>query len=210
MATPRDTTLSLFGKFLGGRREIRSHRPSNHVGKNSSSPVRIMSRIRPHGSLFTLRREIVLSATRAEVFSFFADAHNLDRITPAFLRFRVLSSRFIAMELGTRIEYALRLHGIPLRWESEIAAWEPPCRFVDLQIRGPYRWWHHEHRFEDLGDSTRVIDEVEYACHGGRLVHSFFVKRDLERIFEFRQKSLEAIFAHASSTSELLATTEHT
>ncbi len=180
------------------------------IRENGRSPVRIMSRIRPHGSLFTLRREIVLSATRAEVFSFFADAHNLDRITPAFLRFRVLTSGFIAMELGTRIEYALRLHGIPLRWESEITAWEPPCRFVDLQIRGPYRWWHHEHRFEDLGDSTRVIDQVDYACLGGRLVHSLFVKHDLERIFEHRQQSLTRLFSHQSGESELLATAEHT
>lgn len=169
-----------------------------------------MSRIRPQGSLFTLRREIVLPACRAEVFSFFSDAHNLDRITPEFLRFRVLTPQPVAMGLGTRIQYALRLHGFPLRWESAITAWEPPIRFVDLQIRGPYRWWHHEHRFEDLDDSTRVFDEVEYACHGGRLVHSLFVKRDLGRIFAYRQQSLTKLFSHQSKESELLATAEHT
>ncbi len=163
--------------------------------------MRIMSRACPRGSLFMLRREIVLPACRAEVFSFFADAHNLDRITPAFLRFRVLTPWPVAMELGTRIAYALRLHGISLRWESEITAWQPPCRFVDLQIRGPYRWWHHEHRFEDLGTSTRVIDEVEYACHGGRLVHSLLVKRDLARIFEYRQAVLARSFGSRAVAS---------
>jgi ligand-binding SRPBCC domain-containing protein len=152
---------------------------------------------RPGGSMFLLQRELVVPATRDEVFSFFADAFNLNRLTPPFLQFRVLSPRPVEMKAGTRIEYALRLHGVPLRWESEIMAWEPPERFVDLQIRGPYRWWHHEHRFEDQGDSTRVIDEVEYACPGGRWVNALFVRRDVERIFEFRQEQLAAIFARA-------------
>ena len=157
------------------------------------------------GSLFRLQRDLVVPGTRAKVFSFFADARNLDRITPAFLKFRVLTSGPIAMQVGARIEYALRLHGIPLQWESEITAWEPLERFVDVQIRGPYRWWHHQHRFEDLGDSTRVIDEVEYACLGGRLVHSLFVKRDLKRIFEFRERTLAAIFSQKSDSEALVA-----
>lgn len=155
---------------------------------------------------FTLRRNIVVSAARQEVFSFFTDALNLDRITPPFLRFRVLSQRPIEMQARTRIEYALRLHGIPLRWVSEITVWEPPERFVDLQIRGPYRWWHHEHRFEDLGDSTKVIDEVEYSCPGGRLIHALFVRRDLQRIFAYRQLRLAAIFATESGNRDSRST----
>ena len=160
------------------------------MNNNASKPMQ-----RPRRSLFWLQRELVVTASRDEVFSFFSDAHNLDRITPSFLRFRVLSPRPIAMQVGTRIEYALRVHGIPLRWTSEITVWDPPCRFVDVQRRGPYRWWHHEHRFEDLGNSTSVIDEVEYAPLGGRMVHALFVKRDLDRIFDFRQQTLAAVFA---------------
>ncbi len=159
---------------------------------NNNSP-NVMQR--PRGSLFMLQRELVVAASRDEVFSFFSDAQNLDRITPSFLRFRVLSPRPVAMQVGTRIEYALRVHGIPLRWTSEITVWDPPLRFVDVQLRGPYRWWHHEHRFEDVGNSTNVIDEVVYAPRGGRLVHALFVKRDLDRIFDFRQQTLAEVFA---------------
>jgi ligand-binding SRPBCC domain-containing protein len=162
----------------------------------------------PHGSLFKLRRDVIVPFARDEVFAFFSDAHNLDRITPPFLRFRVLSPRPIAMQVSTRIEYSLRLRGIPLRWTSEITDWDPPNRFVDTQIRGPYWWWQHEHRFEDLGDSTRVIDEVEYAPPGGRLVHALFVKRDLHRIFDFRTQSLAAIFARVSDKNDSPTTQE--
>jgi len=154
---------------------------------------------KPHGrapkTLEHLRRELVVPATRDEVFSFFSDAYNLDRITPPFLRFRVLTPRPIVMQVGTRIDYALRVHGIPLRWTSEIAVWDPPRRFVDVQTRGPYRRWHHEHRFEDLGDATRVIDDVEYASLGGRLVHALFVNRDLNQIFDYRSQALATVFA---------------
>ncbi len=148
-----------------------------------------------HRGLFTLHSEVELSAPPAQVFPFFADARNLDAITPAFLRFRVLTPGPIQMRVGTRIDYSLRVHGFPIRWTSEITVWDPPTRFVDVQIRGPYRRWHHLHRFEGLGTCTRVIDEVEYACPGGRLVHELFVKRDLVRIFEYRQAVLEKIFA---------------
>lgn len=148
-----------------------------------------------HRWTFVLRSEVKLPAAPAQVFPFFADARNLDAITPAFLRFRVLTPGSIQMGVGTRINYSLRVHGFPIRWTSEITVWDPPTRFVDVQIRGPYRRWHHVHRFEDLGFSTRVIDEVEYACTGGRLVHELFVKRDLVRIFEYRRKVLEKLFA---------------
>jgi hypothetical protein len=147
-----------------------------------------------HGSIFVLRSEVELPATPAEVFPFFADARNLDAITPAFLRFRVLTPGPIQMRVGTRIDYSLRVHGFPIRWTSEITVWGPPKCFVDVQIRGPYRRWHHVHRFEDLGTSTRVIDDVEYACPGGRLLHELFVKRDLVRIFEYRRAVLAKIF----------------
>lgn len=105
---------------------------------------------RPRRSLYELRRDLIVQSTRDEVFAFFSDARNLNRITPPFLRFRVLSPCPITMHVGTRIEYGLRLRGVPLRWTSEITAWDPPHRFVDTQIRGPYRWWRHEHRIFDF------------------------------------------------------------
>jgi ligand-binding SRPBCC domain-containing protein len=152
---------------------------------------------RVHGGVFVLRSVMSLPAPRDDVFRFFADARNLDRITPPFLKFRVLTAGNIDMRVGTRINYGLRVHGIPLRWTSEITVWEPPERFVDVQVRGPYRRWHHTHRFEDLGSTTRVIDEVEYAVPGGRLMHALFVRRDLLRIFNFRSVVLAQLFPHA-------------
>ena len=163
----------------------------------SKGPIR-----RPRGPIFRLRRDLVVPAHRDRVFSFFSDAHNLDRITPPFLRFRILSPGPIVMKVDARIQYAILLHGIPLRWTSAITVWDPPNRFADMQVRGPYRWWHHEHRFEDLGAATRVIDEVEYACLGGRLVHALFVKRDIERIFDFRTQALAAEFANRPEMSD--------
>jgi len=129
-----------------------------------------------------------------EVFHFFSDARNLERLTPEWLRFNVLTPEPIPMAVGTTIDYRLFWHGIPLRWTSEIAAWEPPHRFVDRQLRGPYRLWHHEHRFEEADGGTSVIDEVEYAVWGGALAVRFGVRRDIERIFEYRRKTLDEMF----------------
>lgn len=150
---------------------------------------------------FRLYRELVVPATLANVFAFFSDAHNLDRITPNFLKFRVLTQAPIDMHVGARIDYALRLRGIPLSWTSEISAWEPPFRFVDTQIKGPYRSWIHEHRFEDMGNKTKVIDEVQYDFFGGYLVHTLFIKRDINRIFDHRTQALKSIFGDDSASS---------
>ena len=129
-----------------------------------------------------------------KVFPFFADARNLEELTPDWLSFTVLTPEPIPMAVGTTIDYRLAWRGIPLRWRSEIAAWEPPCRFVDRQLRGPYRLWHHEHRFEERDGGTNVIDEVEYAVWGGALAVNLGVRRDIERIFAFRRARLIEIF----------------
>jgi ligand-binding SRPBCC domain-containing protein len=131
----------------------------------------------------------------AEVFPFFADARNLERLTPDWLSFDVLTPEPIPMAVGTTIDYRLSWHGIPLRWTSEIAAWDPPFRFVDRQLRGPYRLWHHEHRFEESDGGTTVIDEVEYAVWGGALANRFGVARDIARIFAYRGETLNRIFS---------------
>ena len=98
------------------------------------------------------------------------------------------------MKPGTLIDYELRVHGVPMRWQSEIAVWEPPWGFVDEQRRGPYRLWIHEHRFVEKDGGTLAVDEVRYAVPGGALINALFVARDVEKIFEFRTKKLKELF----------------
>src|SRR5437660_4897369 len=130
----------------------------------------------------TLHAELWLPRRRDEVFRFFSDAHNLQAITPAWLKFEVLASKPIEMKVGARIDYKLRVHGLPFRWQSEITKWEPPQVFVDEQRRGPYRQWIHEHGFEERDGGTLCTDNVRYAAPGGRLIERLFVRRDVERI----------------------------
>ena len=145
------------------------------------------------------RCSVALAAPLDAVFSFFSTAGNLELLTPPWLRFRVLTQGEIAMSRGTQIDYRLRLHGLPLRWRSEITAWEPPHRFVDQQVIGPYRSWIHEHRFElqerpGRGPVVIASDEVRYRAPGGRLVERFLVAPDLERIFRYRTARLRERF----------------
>ena len=130
----------------------------------------------------------------AEIFPFFADAANLQRLTPRWLKFEILTPRQIDLRRGTLIDYRLRIHGIPLRWQSEITAWDPPNGFTDEQRRGPYRMWRHQHRFVERNGGTEIIDIVHYAVAFDWLVHRFFVKRDIEQIFDFREQTLRGMF----------------
>ena len=139
--------------------------------------------------------ELVLRRGRSEVFEFFSNAENLEALTPPWLRFRILTECPIAMRQGCFIDYRLRVRGIPVRWRTEITAWEPPSRFVDEQRRGPYRCWIHEHIFEEHPDGTLVIDRVNYAVWGGRVIDRLFVRRDVETIFAFRRQKLLQIFS---------------
>ena len=136
--------------------------------------------------LFITRQWV--SSPLERTFAFFSDAHNLERITPSFLSFRVLTPPPIEMAAGTVIDYRLRLRSVPLRWRSEITRWDPPHGFVDEQRRGPYRKWVHEHRFRAEDGGTRVEDQVTYQVPGGALIDRKFVRPDLERIFAYRQR----------------------
>jgi ligand-binding SRPBCC domain-containing protein len=147
--------------------------------------------------IFTLERSMDLALPQVEVFEFFADARNLEVITPPWLHFRILTPARIFMGIGTRIEYRLRIRGVPVRWVSEIAAWDPPRRFVDKQISGPYRLWEHEHRFEDTASGTKVRDRVRYAVPGGAIVQRLLVAPDLERIFDYRREQLARILGQS-------------
>jgi len=142
----------------------------------------------------SFKTEMWLKPPLEEVFSFFSDARNLERITPPWVRFRILTSGEIPMRLGALIDYRIRVHGVPRRWQSEITLWEPGRRFVDEQRRGPYRLWIHEHRFSAKDGGTLVEDRVEYAVPGGALVDRLFVANDVGKIFEYRKRKLEEIF----------------
>ena len=144
--------------------------------------------------LSTLETRLILPGPVARVFEFFAEASNLEAITPPWLHFHILTPRPILMEKGTRIDYRLRLRGLPLRWCSEITTWDPPRRFVDEQIRGPYRVWIHEHEFAERDGGTEVRDRVRYAVLGGALVDRLLVRRDVRRIFEHRARRLGELF----------------
>ena len=146
---------------------------------------------------FTLETQIILTKPIHEVFPFFANSENLNAVTPPWLNFEILTSLPIAMKIGTKVDYRLSLHGIPIRWRSEITEWNPPHKFTDVQLKGPYRFWKHEHFFVSEGNQTRMIDRVEYAIPGwifAPIVHSLFVKRDLEKIFDYREREFLEIF----------------
>ena len=128
-----------------------------------------------------------------EVFAFFADAANLEALTPPWLHFHILNPA-IVIERGALIDYRLKLHGVPLRWRSEISRWEPPHLFVDEQRKGPYRRWVHTHTFTAERGGTRVRDSVEFEAPLGWLVGGF-VMRDVRKIFAFRQQALATLFA---------------
>jgi len=137
-----------------------------------------------------------------EVFTFFSTAKNLREVTPPNLQFDILTPLPIEMQKGTLIDYRIQLSGIPMRWQTLISAWEPPYRFVDEQLRGPYSLWRHEHTFEDKGDYVLMTDTVEYLSPGWVLepiVHHLFVKHQVEGIFAFREKRFKELFPAPTS-----------
>ncbi|MEZ6187365.1 MAG: SRPBCC family protein [Planctomycetota bacterium] len=142
-----------------------------------------------------LEQEQVLPCSLDDVFAFFADARNLEALTPPWLQFQILTEGEIPMQEGALIDYRIKLHGVPLRWRTRISAWEPPGFFVDEQIKGPYTLWRHAHTFEALdAETTRVLDRVDYAHWGGPLIERWFVRPDLERIFAYRAEALARRF----------------
>jgi ligand-binding SRPBCC domain-containing protein len=143
---------------------------------------------------FTLHRELWLPRSLEEVFVFFAEARNLETLTPPWLKFEVLTPDPIKMKAGTLIDYRIQIHGIPIRWRTEITDWNPPHQFVDLQLRGPYTLWHHTHTFAARDGGTQCVDDVRYHPRGGALMNWLFVRRDVEKIFDYRRERLVEIF----------------
>lgn len=146
---------------------------------------------------FVFRAEQFIPRDINEVFEFFSKAENLQKLTPAWLHFRILEVNPNPVRRGTLIRYALRWRIFPIRWTTEIEAWEPPHRFVDVQLKGPYRKWYHEHRFVAEAGGTRIFDEVRYALPFGpigTMAHRLKVKYDVETIFEFRRQAVRQVF----------------
>jgi ligand-binding SRPBCC domain-containing protein len=160
------------------------------AGPRSLRSVRVAD---PRPKLQRLELEQLVSRSLPEVFEFFSRAENLELITPPWLRFRLLTPTPVEMQAGTTIEYRLHLHGLPLRWISLIEEWEQDRRFVDRQLRGPYRLWRHEHEFIAVAGGTRMRDRVHYALPVGRLgelAGTVVVRRDLRRIFDYRAHAI--------------------
>lgn len=157
---------------------------------------------------YRIERRQFIPAPVEEVFAFFADAANLDRITPPWLHFRILTPLPIPMAEGALIDYRIRWKIVPLCWRSRIESWQPPHRFVDTQVRGPYRLWHHTHTFEPDGAGTRMTDVVRYRLRLGPLLsplHPLLIRPDLEAIFDYRREAIEGVFGVAARAAEAAA-----
>jgi hypothetical protein len=146
--------------------------------------------------MYRLERSQLIHQPIDQVFAFFADAGNLELITPQFLRFRILTPLPIHMRPGALIDYRLRLFHIPFHWRTRIETFVPPKRFIDVQVAGPYRRWRHLHEFLAVPEGTFVHDVVDYELSFGvlgMLAHALFVQRTLARIFDYRGKQIEEI-----------------
>jgi uncharacterized protein len=154
--------------------------------------------------MYILRREQWIESPIDEVFAFFADAQNLQEITPPWLGFKILSMSTDSIQEGTVIRYRLRLHGIPVHWRTNICEWDPPYCFVDEQARGPYKKWRHTHKFQAHGSRTKIMDEVQYSLHFGilgRIVHAVKVCKDVSRIFDYRRERIDWLFGECKESA---------
>jgi ligand-binding SRPBCC domain-containing protein len=139
--------------------------------------------------------EICLPRSADVIFPFFADARNLQVLTPPWLHFQILTKGSILMYAGRLIDYRLRIRGVPVRWQTRIDVWEPPYLFVDSQRKGPYSFWRHEHLFVPDSTGTRCIDRVQYSVPWSFWLDRLIVRPDIERIFAFRRKRLNQLFS---------------
>lgn len=156
---------------------------------------------------YALTTDLWLPHPPEDIFAFFSDAFHLDDLTPPWLHFRILTPAPLRLRAGACIDYRLRWRGLPLAWRTEISVWEPPRRFVDRQLRGPYRLWVHEHVFEPESGGTRIRDRVEYALPGGPLaplLHRLLVGPDVRRIFAYRSRRLAELL-HTSSSAAVFS-----
>ena len=147
--------------------------------------------------MYVLERSQRVTTARAEVFAFFADAANLERMTPPQLGFTILTPQPIEMKNGAQIDYRIKLYGIPMKWKTVIEEYDPDDRFIDVQLKGPYAMWRHTHTFVDVEGGTQLGDRVVYELPFGplgRVVHAAFVRRQLAQIFDHRERVMRELF----------------
>jgi ligand-binding SRPBCC domain-containing protein len=150
---------------------------------------------------YCLERTQFFRKPREEVFEFFADAGNLEAITPPWLNFHIVTPQPIDIAAGTLIDYRLKLFQVPIRWRTRIEAFERPKRFIDKQLSGPYALWHHTHEFASVDAGTQMTDRVDYRIALGplgRLAHGLFVRRLLDAIFDFRRDKIDEMLGQQS------------
>lgn len=177
--------------------------PSGVAFATAEQPAPAALTIAREGRNWKLSACIDLAAPLHEVFDFFSRARNLERLTPPWLNFNVLTPEPIDMHAGTLIDYKIIIRGIPVRWRTEITRFDPPTIFTDRQLRGPYSLWDHTHTFEALSPSvTRACDFVLYRPKGwilAPLINDLFVRKDVEKIFAYRREQMSELFGLAGS-----------
>lgn len=152
---------------------------------------------------YTFKSNLTIDMPRDEVFAFFSDAENLERITPSELGFNIVTPTPFEIHKGTLIDYKLTLHGFPMKWRTEITRWEPPYLFEDTQLSGPYKQWIHTHRFTEIEPGkTLMEDEVRYRLPLEPLgdIANFFIERQIENIFKYRNESVAGILCVTAPT----------
>ena len=144
-----------------------------------------------------LTKTTIINRPLVEVFNFFSNAENLNVITPPDMQFKIISPLPIQIKKGALIDYKIKVNGIPFKWQTEISEWQPNIRFVDQQIKGPYRVWIHEHTFEEVDGQTHMKDYVQFLSPGWflePLINKLFVEKKVKAIFEYREKILKDLF----------------
>ncbi len=147
--------------------------------------------------MHTLRKSIKVPGTLDTVFEFFNRPENLEKLTPANLKFNILTPSPVAMHNGAVFDYTIGLFGVPMRWTSIITNYHPPHHFVDIQLKGPYAYWHHKHSFESRPDGVEVTDEIHYEIGFsvfGKVVLRPIIQRQLDAIFSFRAHAIKELF----------------
>ena len=147
--------------------------------------------------IYQLHHTQLIKKSLPEVFSFFENPANLEKITPPDLGFQILTPTPIQMGKGCLIDYTVRVLGLPIRWTSFIADYDPPHKFVDVQLKGPYSFWHHTHVFKEHPEGTLIEDAVRYCLPFGvlgQLMHGLLVRRQLQSIFDYREKVIAGFF----------------
>ncbi len=153
--------------------------------------------------IYTLKREQIVPCPLDDVFPFFAEPRNLARLTPPSLGFVILTPPPLEMRRGALIDYTIGILGMRTHWRTLISDYDPPHSFTDVQLKGPYLFWHHTHTFRQAEGGTVIGDEVRYVMPFGiigRAGHALLVKRQLRQIFDFRERVIAEIFAGGSTT----------